>query len=58
MGADDYHVSAELTEELRRRWMIQRYKRIEEAAWKWEAGELSAERFAELVFALINEEAT
>ncbi len=51
MGSDDYHVSAELHQEVERR------RKLEEAAHKWFDGEISDKRMAEIVFGLINEEA-
>lgn len=38
----------------RRVEMVQRYKRIEEAAWRWEMGQMSDERLAQLVFGMVN----
>lgn len=57
MGSDDYHVSAELHQEVERRRKLDNLKRIEEAAYKWFDGEISDKRMAEIVFGLINEEA-
>ena len=57
MGSDDYHVSAELHQEVERRRKLDKLKRIEEAAYKWFDGEMSSDRLAEMVFGLINEEA-
>ena len=57
MGSDDYHVSAELHQEVERRRKLDALKRIEEAAYKWFDGEMSSDRLAEMVFGLINEEA-
>lgn len=57
MGSDDYHVSAELHQEVERRRKLDKLKRIEEAAHKWFDGEISDKRMAEIVFGLINEEA-
>lgn len=57
MGSDDYHVSAELHQEVERRRKLDKLKRIEEATYKWFDGEISDRRMAEIVFGLINEEA-
>ena len=69
MGSDDYHVSAEelnktirwfdtaLHQEVERRRKLDKFKRIEEVAYKWFDGEISDKRMAEIVFGLINEEA-
>ena len=57
MGSDDYHVSAELHQEVERQRKLDNLKRIEEAAYKWFDGEISDKRMAEIVFGLINEEA-
>jgi hypothetical protein len=57
LGADDYHVSAELHQEVERRRKLDELKRTEEAAYKWFDGEISDKRMAEIVFGLINEEA-
>ena len=51
LGSDDYHVSAELQQEVERR------RKLEEAAHKWFDGEISDKRMAEIVFELINKEA-
>jgi len=55
LGSDDYHVSAELHQEVERRRKLDKLKRIEEAAYKWFDGEISDKRMAEIVFGLINE---
>lgn len=69
MGSDDYHVSAEeLNKTIRwfdtalhqkevERRRLDKFKRIEEVAYKWFDGEIDDRRMAEIVFGLINEEA-
>lgn len=57
MGADDYHVSADLyrqTRTVREQKSLDTYKRVEELAYKWFDGEIDDRRMAEAVFGLIN----
>lgn len=45
-----------LETEIAHRQQMDKLKRIQEAAYKWEAGELPADRVAEIVFGLVNQE--
>lgn len=55
MGVSVYEREKLLEE--RRQQLLNRYKRIEMEAYKWEAGLISAQRLAEIVFGIVNEEA-
>ena len=64
MGADDFHVSADLHRLLHRQTRteseqkaLNTYKRVEELAYKWFDGKIDDRRMAEAVFGLINGEA-
>ncbi len=60
MGADDFHVSADLykrTRTKREQEVMDKFKKIEHIAYKWEAGEITPERGMEAVFGIVNEEA-
>ncbi|MDI9412752.1 MAG: hypothetical protein QM401_04145 [Bacillota bacterium] len=60
MGADDFHVSADIyrqTRTVREQKSLDTYKRVEELAYKWFDGEIDDRRMAEAVFGLINGEA-
>ncbi len=55
MGVSVYEQEKLLEE--RRQQLLNRYKRIEMEVYKWEAGLISAQRLAEIVFGIVNEEA-
>lgn len=57
MGADDFHVSADLykrTRTKREQEIMDKFKKIEHAAYKWFDGEITDKRMAEIVFGLVN----
>lgn len=57
MGADDYHVSADLHRQTRteqEQKALNTYKKVELLAYKWFDGEIDDRRMAEAVFGLIN----
>lgn len=60
MGANDDHVSAEyeVPEVTKKLWQLEdKLKQIQDLAQAYEQGKITAERFAEAIYGLINGEA-